>query len=223
MHFLNVVKKLDVPDNQYYKEDCEKTQIVLHHTVSGPNVNGVLSTWVNSPERVATCVIIDRNGICYQIFSSKQWAHHLGIKSDTFKKFNIPDNGSNNIVLNKKSIGIELINWGGLTMQGGDFINSYGKKVVTDAIEYPQLYRGYRYFERYTESQLKTLGSLLLYFNIKYNIPLEYRPEMFQTSLDALRGVPGVWSHTSYRIDKSDVHPDPNLIDMLKSIDKKVM
>jgi len=29
---------------------------------------------------------------------------------------------------------------------------------------------------------------------------------------------PGVWTHVSYRSDKSDCHPDPNLIQMLKTL-----
>jgi hypothetical protein len=41
---------------------------------------------------------------------------------------------------------------------------------------------------------------------------------MFEFSSDAIDGKPGVWTHVSFRKDKSDCHPQPELIDMLKTI-----
>ena len=41
---------------------------------------------------------------------------------------------------------------------------------------------------------------------------------MWDVSKNALTGKPGVWSHTSYRFDKSDIHPQQEVIDMLKSL-----
>ena len=41
---------------------------------------------------------------------------------------------------------------------------------------------------------------------------------MFETNEKALKGYHGVWTHTSYRTDKSDCHPQPELIEMLKNI-----
>ena len=40
----------------------------------------------------------------------------------------------------------------------------------------------------------------------------------YNKSDEAKSGTPGVWSHTSFRPDKSDVHPQPELIQMLKII-----
>ena len=37
-------------------------------------------------------------------------------------------------------------------------------------------------------------------------------------SKNAMNGVPGVWTHTSYRNDKSDCHPQKELIEMLKRL-----
>jgi len=225
MKFLNIqpidlsnIDKVEFPDDQYYKEETEKTQIVLHHTVSGPNLDGILSTWKGDTQRVSTCVIIGRDGVCHQVFSSKYWAHHLGIKSEVFVNLGLTNNENRNLNLNKNSIGIELINWGGLKKVGSNFVNAYGNKVTTEVTEYKDLYKGYQYYESYSESQLNTLGSLLIHFNKKYNIPLTYNKEMFQTSLNAIRGVTGIWSHTSYRNDKSDIHPDQNMIAMLQSL-----
>jgi hypothetical protein len=35
---------------------------------------------------------------------------------------------------------------------------------------------------------------------------------------NALDGYPGIWSHTNVRIDKSDVFPHPDLLDLLKNL-----
>jgi len=34
----------------------------------------------------------------------------------------------------------------------------------------------------------------------------------------ALDGKAGIWTHVSYRYDKSDCHPQPELINMLKTL-----
>ena len=85
---------------QYYPEVFLKKQIVLHHTVSGPNAKNVISGWGYTPVRVATAFVIDGDGIIYQCFSSAHWAHHLGTHN------------RNNTQLNQQSIGIEICNWG---------------------------------------------------------------------------------------------------------------
>ena len=40
----------------------------------------------------------------------------------------------------------------------------------------------------------------------------------FELNQNALDGYPGIWSHSNVRIDKSDVFPQPELINLLKSI-----
>jgi len=43
---------------------------------------------------------------------------------------------------------------------------------------------------------------------------------VFSLSKDALSGKPGIFGHCSYRLDKSDIHPQKEMIDMLKSLKK---
>ena len=73
-------------------------------------------------------------------------------------------------------------------------------------------------FEKYTKSQIKTLAQLLIFWSKRYNIPLDYNEDMWGISNKALGGEPGVWAHVSYRKDKSDCHPQPELVEMLKSL-----
>lgn len=64
---MNVISH-NFPDTQYLKERTVKRQIVLHHTASGPGVDGDINWWMRTPERVATHFIIDREGQVHQLF-----------------------------------------------------------------------------------------------------------------------------------------------------------
>lgn len=229
IEFSNI-KKVNFPVDRYYQIETPKNQIVLHHTVSGRGTSGDIGTWINDKRRIATSLIIEHSGNVYQCFQSKYWAHHLGINSTFLKDKGFKDFNDRNIILNKKSIGIEIDSWGGLILGDGTKMNfsgkivntikgkyyaAYGNIVNVPVIHYPNGFRGYYYFEKYTDEQIWSLGELLLILNKKYNIPLDYNNDMWDISNDALSGVPGIWSHTSY-VYKSDAHPQPELIEMLK-------
>ncbi|MFW6311347.1 MAG: N-acetylmuramoyl-L-alanine amidase [Nanoarchaeota archaeon] len=194
--------------DKYYKDVFEKHQIVLHHTVSGPGIRGDLGTWAKYKSSIATCVIIERDGTINQLFSSKYWGYHLGT-------------GNSN--LDKHSIAIELDSWGQLEKRGDKFYTVYGNSVDVPIREYETLWRDEKYFEAYSYEQLRSLGELLLFWKDKYNIPLTYNEDMWDVSQRALDGEKGVWAHVSYRpypskSNKWDVHPDSDLISMLKTI-----
>lgn len=195
----------------YYRKEFKKNQIVIHHTVSGPGIRGDLSTWLWYKSKVATCIVIERDGKVNQLFSSKYYAYHLGC---------------DNSILDKQSIGVELDNWGQLKEKNGSLYTIYKNKVDVPIVEFSNIaFRGQTIFEAYTEKQLKSLGELLLFWHGRYGIPLDYKPGMWNVSKNALSGKPGVWAHVSFRPwpsirNKWDAFPDPNLIRMLKSISK---
>jgi len=222
------IETIQFSEDQYIKVVYPKTQICCHHTVSGDGVNGDISSWEGTPERVATCIIIDRSGTPWQLFSSKFFAYHLG---------------TGNTNLDKHSIGIEIDNWGALILGDGTvkqfgknadgtpkmvyttpgrYYAYYGNPVYVATQYYPDGFRGYNYYEKYTEAQIRTAGELILYWNKVYNIPLDYNSDMWDVSPRALRGEPGIWTHVSYRPApaKTDCHPQENLIEMLKTLSK---
>ena len=193
---------------KYYKKIYEKKQICLHHTVSGPGIRGDLITWKKFESHIATCVIIGRDGTINQLFPSKYWGYHLGAGKSS---------------LDKHSIAIELDNWGQLEERDGKLYTVYDTVVDVPIVHYPTGFRGEQVFEAYTVDQLRATGELLLYWNKRYNIPLKYNKDMWDVSQEALLGVPGIWTHVSYRPwpstkNKWDCHPDPNLISLLKTI-----
>jgi len=221
-------KITSVPWTRYEKEIFPKTQVVLHHTVSGDGITGDLKTW-EQWRAVSTCMIIDRDGTINQLFSSKYWSYHLK---------------AGNTDLDRHSISIELDNWGGLIRGDGTlkqfgkrtdgspnmvktknarYYATYGNSVSCPVTYYEDGFRGYNYFETYTDEQLKSTGELLLLWKDRYGIPLTYHEDMWDVSKNAKSGVPGVWSHVSYRTPaaKQDCHPQAELISMLKTIANK--
>lgn len=224
MNWDNLIQH-PLPVDQYYPVEQTKTQIVLHHTVSGSSVDGDINWWVQDPRKVATCIIIGRDGKMHQMFSSKQWAHHLGVKAETFKRVGLPEN---NTAINQHSIGVELDSWGGLVLNPADgkYYNAIwdghkyvpGKVAVADPVLYQEPFRGFSAFERYTPAQVESLRGLLQYWCARYNIPKEFKENIFEVNKQALGGEPGIWSHVSYRYDKSDCHPQADLVAMLKAL-----
>jgi len=223
---LSKIQVVPYPENKIFKEEFTKTQIVLHHTVSGDGIEGDIETWETGKDNVAVAIIIDRAGTPWQLFSSKYWAYHLAA-------------GNHN--LDRHSIGVEIDNWGwliagdGTTKQFGKnpdgsykmihtimgkYYTYYGNSVAVPLQYYPNKFRGYNYFEKYSLSQLQTLGELILYWKLKYNIPLDYNEDIWDVSQRALNGTPGIWSHVSYRpaSQKTDCHPQPELVDLLKTL-----
>lgn len=218
------------PENQYYKEETIKKRIDLHHMASGQSVKGDINWWLSNKQRVATCVAVQRDGEISTMFSSKHWAHALGIKIKEFDKFNIKriyqtrSDGrryvANNEILNKETISCELDSWGSLSKKFGNYYSWTNKKIDSGLVQkYEEPYRGSLYYEKYTDESLKSLEKLLYYWKETYGIDISYKGDiMFIQNKRALSGEPGVWSHTSYRSDKQDVHPQPELIQMLKSL-----
>lgn len=224
---LKKIIQVDFPDEQYYRQQTTKYQIVLHHTVSGQGVNGDINWWLSSAARIATHMIVDWEGKIYQCYSSKYWGHHLGIKSNIIAKYGT---SKSNVSLNKESIGIEIDSWGGLIRHNrnwypakwdGDLkknVPNLNVAPIQNVQVYPEGFRGYYGFEKYTDEQLEAVRKLLVFWHERYGIPITYNPKIWDVSKDALNGVPGLWTHVSYRPDKSDCHPQPELISMLKSL-----
>jgi N-acetyl-anhydromuramyl-L-alanine amidase AmpD len=209
MNDLPKIEVIPFPESQFYREEFEKKQIVLHHTASGRGASGDYKHWLTNEERVATCQIINQDGTSAQLFNSKYWGHHIGCGHP------------NNRKLNQQSIAIEIDSWGGLTFDEKDRVfKSYTGTIVPkeNVHEYEKSFRGFRFYEKYTPEQIESTRKFILFWSKTYGIPLAYNEDMWDVSNKALEGTPGVWAHVSFRKDKADVHPQPELIEMLKKI-----
>lgn len=220
-----------IDSNKYYDMPQTKAQIYLHHTVSGAGIRGDLNHWLSLSGHIATAFIIGEDKI-YQLFSSKYWAHHLGIKTHIFNKFDLH---SINTYLNKHSVAIEIDSWGQIYKEADTYYNVYGGKVkVEEVCKLTTPYKTYAstpfliekkvvgqacaYYHKYTEKQLEMTKILLEYLGNTYDIDLSYNEDIWDLSERALQGENGVFTHNSVRPDKTDVFPYPPLIEMLKSL-----
>ena len=79
-------------------------------------------------------------------------------------------------------------------------------------------FKGYKLYHAYIDAQIAAVKDLLLLWKEKYKIPLTYNEDIWDVTVRALKGEPGVYTHNSVRSDKSDVSPQPKLIEMLKSL-----
>lgn len=208
---VSKIVQVKLPESQFYKEECKKTQITIHHTVSGPNGMRVFEGWASNPEHIATALVISGDGTIIQGFNSVYWAHHLGLKA------------ANNTALNKASIGIEVCNWGALTLKDGKYLSAFNREVPADeVIDYGKNWRGARYFHKYTAAQIESLRQLLVYLCDKYSIPKDYNEDIWDLNQRALKGDAGIFAHVSYRADKSDMHPQAELKAMLAGLKTSV-
>ena len=221
MHKLDIkkdIKQYPMPKNQYMEVVTGKNQIVLHGTAGNAQAKNVYDYWNSTKERVATCVVIAGNGEIWQGFSSKFWGAHIGY-AHGIAKWNLPY-----YEYSQNSIGIEICNWGFLSKKGNKYYSWTGAEVPeSEVVVYEKGFKGNKYYHRYTDAQIIAVEKLLRYWNQVYGIPLDYREQdMWDLSLNAHKKVSGVYTHNSFRSDKSDIHPQPEMITMLKSLTQKI-
>jgi N-acetyl-anhydromuramyl-L-alanine amidase AmpD len=213
---LEIIKTCQLDSSQYIKQRTEKDKIFIHFTAGGPSAPNVIRYWDKDEPRVATAYVIDGgDGKAYECFHPDFWSFHLGVKGT---------NGA----LDKSSVGIEICSYGPLKEVGGKFYAwpaDWKTEVSKDKVyELKEEFRGFKYFQAYTQDQLDTVEKLLEFLIEEYSIPVQKSFDMnwFEFNDDLLsKKMPGIWTHTNVRKDKSDSYPDQRLLDMLNRIAKK--
>lgn len=216
-------KLIPLSSSEYIQEATKKTQIVLHHTAGNSSGVNVVNDWNKDTRgRIATCVVISGKGSkntfdgeIVQAFSSRFWAHHLGVKSEVFKSRKLPWKN-----LDALSIGIEICNWGALDFENGKYL-TYVDSIVNpeDVCTLDKPFKGKVHWHNYTDAQINSVKELLLYWRDLYGIDLSFDyDQLFTVNDKALKGENGLYTHNSYRKDKVDIYPHPKMIEMLKSL-----
>ena len=225
---IKQINQNELTPDQYFRDDCSslKKIIVLHHTAGGASSVNTIHGWQYNKERVGTAFVIsgkaknEKDGQIYQAFGSKYWAYHIAFSSKSNK---VPDKYHNFTLeqqIAKSSIGIEICNFGGLLLDKDGNYRTYVNSIIPpeEVIELDKPFRGFKYYHAYTDAQIESLKNLLIYLCDKYNIPKTFNSDMFDININALDGKSGIWTHVSYRSDKSDCSPQPKLINMLKNL-----
>tara|TARA_R110000822_G_scaffold4637_3_gene20037 strand:- start:8851 stop:9498 length:648 start_codon:yes stop_codon:yes gene_type:complete len=211
---INKIVQSRLSDDQYFQDIHKKTQIYLHHTAGGGNAVSVAKYFQQKEGRVATAFVIGDKGTIVQLFSSKHWAYHLGLKPEVFAEMGVAYRS-----LDKISIGIEICNYGPLTKRNGYYYNYVGGKVdYTQVTILDKKYKGHIYWQRYTDEQIESTRQLLVYLCDTYGISKEYNESIFDIDKRALKSENGIFTHNSVRHDKSDIYPCPRMIEMLKNL-----
>jgi N-acetyl-anhydromuramyl-L-alanine amidase AmpD len=211
---ISKIKQVRLKESQYFAEESAKTQIYLHHTAGNGNAEAVSRYWNGTSDRVATAFVVGQDGLIVQCFSSKHWAWHLGISKAEFK-----GQGAKYQNLDKASVGIEVCNWGYLKEKDGKFYNYVNARVPESMVTtLDEPYKGFKHWYKYTDAQIESTRQLLVYLCDTYNIPREYRAQIFSLDKEAFKGTPGIYTHNSVRKDKSDIYPCPRMIQMLENL-----
>lgn len=174
-------KSIPLESNEYFSEEWPKDAIFLHHTAGSFRPDYTVGGWERDTTKagnvrcVATAYVIggpnegdaskrdEWDGVVVQCMPPEKWAHHLGV------------NRSNNMLLNKKSIGIELCNFGPLRQKDGVFYN-YVNQVMpaSSVLDLGTEYRGFRYYHRYSEKQIEACRQLILELSDQFEIDVKF-------------------------------------------------
>ena len=228
------IKSIPLNKGEYYEEVVTKKTIYIHHTAGGHRPDWTIAGWNADKSssggklQVATAFVLgglsttDKDaswdGVICKCFPEEKWAHHLGTKA------------SNNVILNKESIAIEICNYGPITKStDGKFYNYVNKQVPAEmVVELAKPFQAYKFYHKYSDKQIVSLKELLLDLSARFKIDLKsgLQPLLLQNkgndafllNKDAQAGKPGLWTHTNVRKDKFDCVPQDNLIAMIKSL-----
>jgi hypothetical protein len=106
-----------------------------------------------------------------------------------------------------------------LKKKGDKFYNYAGGVVNPSYVtELETPYKGHKYWYKYSDAQIESLRQLVVYLCETYDIPKDYRSEIWAIDKEAFKGNKGIFTHNSVRKDKSDMYPCPRVIEMLKNI-----
>ena len=186
----------------YYPTKTTKKSICLHFTVG--YIKSDVSSLSTKDHHVSVSYVVDRSGRIYELFPDTDWSYHLGSNAV-----------GGNDPMSKQSIGIEISNYGPLTLSGENLIDAY-KKVYckTSETEYydKHSYRGYSYYASMTDEQIEAVAALVKYLGKKHNIPMNFKSddEPFARD-DKARSFNGIFYHTNVSKDTFDWPFGPSL------------
>ena len=211
----------------FYDGPTPKKQIYIHHTAGATkSPSKTIRGWSKRTDHVATHYITNNLGDKEQLYADEAWANHLGIKKSVFSRAGVKFQN-----LNRISLGIEMQSYGWCDLRNGKYITYYKNELSADRVGQPIgkdgsyiSYKGHKFYEKYNSANIAHVKTIVTGWMSKYSIPFHYDYDQLFPNLGesiskkALRGEKGVFTHNSVRTGKSDVWPQKELIDMLKSI-----
>jgi N-acetyl-anhydromuramyl-L-alanine amidase AmpD len=229
------IKQSFLPKGQYIDQKTKKRAIFLHFTAGWDNPYDVVNDWaLDKRGPIGTHFVI--GGENAETLSTKYdgeivqalpnfdvYAWHLGI---------------GNVPLHRESIGIEICNFGPLTLKNGKFYNAYKREVNANCVfDLGKDFRGHRYYQRFTELQLQSVKTLVLKLANELDIDVHKGTQEFLKNVDPFVAFDfnanvrndniktGLFLHTHVspknkfgNYEKWDCPPQPELIELIKQL-----
>ncbi len=209
-----ILNKIKFPKKHFFEDEFEKVRIVVHHTEGDPTGLSSIEWWklrMGGKGKVATPYIINADGQVLQLFDDRFWAYALGLQGKH----------PNALGLERTSVHIELACYGALIVDNqGNIVDNINKKRIfapNEVVVYDPPWRGFTYYASYTQAQIDALIELIDAICQKHpRIERKFdEGDFFGKTNKALTGASGIYGHCAFRADKSDPHPQKELIDAL--------
>jgi len=216
------INKYYLPRGEYKDGPTKKDYLFIHHTAGWHNPYNQVDQWGRDNRgAIGTEFVVggqsiigndsQNDGVVVQAIPDGGYGWHLG------------KNGSQ--YMHTHSVAIEVCNFGWLK-NGKTYADTQAADSQITVL--PQPFRGFDMWHAYSDAQLNSLFDLIIYIAQRDNIDvrdglvkeiLQKGPGAFEFNPDAYYGnVKGMWNHTNTRKDKTDMYPDPRLMDMLVSL-----
>jgi hypothetical protein len=215
------ILKYHMPKGTYFEGPVKKQWIFLHHTAGWDNPYQVADMWARD----------NRGNVATEFILGGQSVKNGSTKYDGELIQCFPDGGygwhtgTGNSVMHRNSIGIEVCCMGQI-VNGKTYVNTPADP--SQVVKLAKPFRGYQYWHRYSDEQIRVLKNWILYCSNKYNIDprvglVEWVKEKGADGFDVLdlnkaNSTPGMYSHTNVMRGKVDMFPQQELIDMLLSL-----
>ena len=219
--FISISKSY-LPKGEYFPGPFKKEWLFLHHTAGWHDPYQVIDCWAKDKRgEVATEFVIGGqsvkgdnikfDGEIVQAFPTGGRGWHLGT-------------GSNSV--HNNSVGIEVCNFGQI-VNGKTYVNVSAN--ITQTVRLDKPFRGYQHWHKYSDKQIESLKSLILFIAKRDNID----PRVGLVTLIKSKGAneafdfydpayiaknKGIYSHSNILKTKVDMFPQQELIDMLLSL-----
>ena len=215
------ILKYHMPKGTYFEGPVKKQWIFLHHTAGWDNPYQVADMWARD----------NRGNVATEFILGGQSVKNGSTKYDGELIQCFPDGGygwhtgTGNSVMHRNSIGIEVCCMGQI-VNGKTYVGTVADP--SQIVKLAKPFRGYQYWHRYSDEQIRVLKNWILYCSNKYNIDprvglVEWVKEKGAAGFDVLdlnkaNSTPGMYSHTNVMRGKVDMFPQQELIDMLLSL-----
>lgn len=226
---LTRMKNRQLPDEFFYQEVTQKTQIVLLETGRMKGTNGKYMDFIFEERLPKPMFVINKDGSINNFIPAKAWSKCTLIPEMQSQPGNI---------LKRCQITIALDAWGQFVFVLGKPVNYLGLPHYDDKYQFYDsghgkirkslyndcnAYTGNTCFayDLYTSAQIEALNELLVYLNEKYHVSVETKEDIFKLNQNALNCVPGTYTQASFSPDRFDLHPQPSLINMLGNLKNK--